>query len=493
MPDLWDNERRRARHSERLENLGLEEGSGVRLIDYIRVLRRNLVLILAFLLLGTAAGAVYTLLQRPMYQATTKVFVSTTSPSVQDLSQGNIYLQQVVKSYADVATTPYVLDPVIQRLHLQTSSEQLAKSVSASAPLDTVIVEIDVTDQDPVNAARIANAVSTSLTDVVSQLVPQTDTASPVKITRVQPALVPSQPQSPKLLTDVLVGALLGLLIGLALTAARQALDTRVRSEDDVRALTHAPVLGGIALDKEAESRPLIVHADPQNRRAEAFRSIRTNLQFLSFDQNARVIVVTSSTEAEGKSTTVANLAIALAEADEKVLVIDADLRRPKIGEYLGLDASLGLTDVLIKKAKLSDAIQVWGDGAMQVLPAGRIPPNPSELLGSDSMREILKELSGRFRTIIVDAPPLLPVTDAALLSRLASGALVLCAVGRTHRPQLAAAMAALRTVDARVLGAVLTMVPTRGPDADSYGAYGYGYGAGYGAPGREQSAQASP
>lgn len=458
----------------REEGSDLEENAHLELTEYVRVLRRHWALISAVALTATAAATVASLLQAPTYQAIAKVYVSTTSPSVQDLSQGNSYLQQVVKSYADVATTPYVLDPVIKQLHLHTTPALLAQSVTASAPVDTVIVEIDARNHDPGRAAQIADGVSTSLIQVVGKLVPQTGSASPVKITQVQSATVPAEPTSPNVPLYIGVGFLLGLALGVGLAVLRETLDTRVRSESDVSGVTSAPILGRIALDARATSRPLIVQIDARDRRAESFRSLRTNLQFLDFKEQVRSIVLTSAIEGEGKSTSVANLAIALADAGERVVVVEADLRRPKVADYFGLEGSVGLTDVLIGRERLGAALQTWGRSNMAVLPAGQVPPNPSELLGSAAMARVLQSLGEEFTTILIDAPPLLPVTDAAVLSKLASGAIVICAAGRSRRPQLSAALAALDAVGARVLGVVLTMVPTRGPDSYGYGTYGY-------------------
>jgi capsular exopolysaccharide synthesis family protein len=223
------------------------------------------------------------------------------------------------------------------------------------------------------------------------------------------------------------------------------------------------------------------VQADPRSPRAESFRTLRTNLQFLNTEGTSRSFVVTSSVPSEGKSTTAANLAIALADAGGRVLVVDADLRRPKLAEYMGLEGAVGLTDVLIGRAELLDVIQPWGKGSLYVLPAGKIPPNPSELLGSPTMVNLIALFEKEFDYVLFDAPPLLPVTDAAILGKSVGGALVVVSAGHTHKNQLKGAVAALQNVDARIAGFIVTMLPTKGPDAYGYGRYGYGgYGYGY-------------
>jgi succinoglycan biosynthesis transport protein ExoP len=221
------------------------------------------------------------------------------------------------------------------------------------------------------------------------------------------------------------------------------------------------------------------VHDDPRSPRAESFRTLRTNLQFLDIGRENRSFVVTSSIQGEGKSTTVANLAITLADAGARVLVVDADLRRPKLHEYLGLEGAVGLTDLLIGRAEPADVIQPWGKGDLFVLPAGKIPPNPSELLGSEALVTLLAEFNRAFDIVLFDSAPLLPVTDGAILARLVGGTIVVCAAGKTHKGQLKGALANLSNVDTPVSGIVITMLPTKGPDAYGYGRYGYSYGYG--------------
>jgi capsular exopolysaccharide synthesis family protein len=255
-------------------------------------------------------------------------------------------------------------------------------------------------------------------------------------------------------------------------------LDNRVRNARDIEALTDRPLIGAIPFDPKAKERPLILEADPHNTRSESFRALRTNLQFLEMD-GGHSFVITSSLPSEGKSTTTLNLALALADAGKRVALIDCDLRKPKVAEYLGTEGGAGLTDVLIGRARVADVMLPWGKRPLYVLPAGKVPPNPSELLGSKQMGQLLDALAKEFDIVLCDAPPLLPVTDAAILARSTSGAIVVVSAGRTTTNQLGGALDALETVGAKVAGMVLSMVPVRGPDAYGYG-YGYGYG-GYG------------
>jgi capsular exopolysaccharide synthesis family protein len=285
-------------------------------------------------------------------------------------------------------------------------------------------------------------------------------------------------PSSPNTLLNLALGLLIGLAIGVGVAILRTALDNRVRSPRDAEQITNAPAIGAIAYDTKAKERPLIVHVDPLSPRAESFRALRTNLQFLDMGGRAS-FVITSSIPSEGKSTTTINLAIALADAGKRVALLDTDLRKPKVAEYLGIEGGAGLTDVLIGRASVNDVMLPWGGRSLYVLPAGKIPPNPSELLGSQQMTMLLEMLERDFDVVLCDAPPLLPVTDAAILARATSGAMMVVASGKTTKHQLTGATDALETVGAKLAGFVMSMVPTRGPDS-YYSGYGYGYGYGY-------------
>jgi len=470
----------------------------VELRDYIGILRKSWVLIVLLTLVGVGSAATYSIVQTPTYSATSKVFVSTPSTgTTSELAQGNSFSVQRVKTYADLVVTPIVLLPVIAKLELGVPAGELAERITASAPLDTSIIDITVIDIDPVRAANIANETSASLTSVVQEIeTPEgEDAVTPVKLTRAQEATVPSVPVAPNVPLNIALGLLVGLALGVGLAVLRETLETRIRNERDVEQITEVPILGGIVFDPKAQDRPLIVHVDPRSPRAESFRTLRTNLQFLDLGRADRSFVVTSSIESEGKSTTGANLAIALADSGARVLLVDADLRRPKIADYMAIDGTVGLTDVLIGHAELQDVLQQWGRGKLFVLPAGRIPPNPSELLGSAKMSHLIAEFNRAFDVVIYDSPPLLPVTDAAVLAKNVGGAIVVVAAGRAHKNHLRAAISALDNVGAAISGIVVTMLPTKGPDAYGYGRYGYGYGYGYGAdeekPGAAKGAKA--
>ncbi len=446
--------------------------------DYLRIFRKNWIAILLLAVLGAGLGFTYALVATPTYTASARVFVSTSgATTAADLQQGNTFTQQRVKTYAELVTTAAVLQPTIDSLNLSTSVAKLRGQVSASAPLNTTVINVTVNSTDPVFAATLATETANQLIEVVQQI-ETTDAlqGSPVRLTVVQEAEVPLTPTSPKKALNIAMGLLLGLALGVAIALLRAALDTKIRNEKDLERVTDLPVLGGIVFDSKAKDRPLIVHEDSTSPRAESFRTLRTNLQFLDAGRRERAFVVTSAIPGEGKSTTTANLAIALAQAGAKVLLVGADLRKPKMAHYLGIEGSVGLTDVLIGRVELGDAVQRWGRTDLFLLPSGQLPPNPSELLGSALMDDLIGRLNKDFDVVLYDAPPLLPVTDAAVLARLVGGCLVLVASGKTSTPEFETALATLENVDAPVSGIVLTMLPTKGPDAYGYGRYGHAY-----------------
>ncbi|WP_194420368.1 polysaccharide biosynthesis tyrosine autokinase [Microbacterium abyssi] len=450
------------------------------LSDYIRILRKNWLVIVVATLIGLAAAAGYSLTRTPLYESQAVVFVQSQAGStVSELQLGSTFAQSRITTYVTLVREPVVMNPVINQLGLDTSADELAESVTSNSPLNSTLIEITVQDPDPVQAADIANALGASLAAAVERIdTPVGQDASPIKLTRVRDALASFTPVSPNVPLNLALGVLVGLALGVGIAVLRSVLDNRVRTPRDVETLTDRPLIGAIPHDPKAKDRPLILQADPHSPRSEAFRALRTNLQFLEMD-GGHTFVVTSSIPSEGKSTTTLNLAIALADTGKRVALLDTDLRKPKVADYLGIEGGTGLTDVLIGRARVADVLLQWGNRSLYVLPAGKIPPNPSELLGSDRMHKLLDALGKEFDVVLCDAPPLLPVTDAAVLSRSTSGAIMVVAVGKTTTHQLEGALDALETVGSKVAGVVLTMVPTKGADAYTYG-YGYGYG-GYG------------
>jgi capsular exopolysaccharide synthesis family protein len=444
--------------------------------DYLHVLRRNWIVIVTSVLLGVLAAGAISLVVQPKYKSETKLFVALqNSSSVTELQQGNVFTQARVQSYVETVTTPVVLQPVIDSLGLSETPASLASKITAVSDAKTVLITISVVDESPVESAAIAQAVGSSLVDAVDTLErPARSDVSPVKLSIVTPAVAASAPISPNVKLNMLLGLMFGLVAGVGLVVVRSIVDTRVRGEADLRRITDAPVLGGISFDNDATKKPLLTQTAFQSPRAESFRQLRTNLQFAHVSSNSKTVLMTSSLPGEGKSTTATNLAIALAQAGQTVALVDADLRRPMVAEYLGLERGAGLTTALVGGADLDELLQPWGTDNLYVLASGQIPPNPSELLGSDKMREILDRLETSFDAVIIDAPPLLPVTDAAVLAQQVGGVVLVIGSQKVRTKDLEKSLAALEMVNADLLGVILNRLPSKGPDAYAYSYYSY-------------------
>jgi len=436
----------------------------------VRILRKRWILIVAFTLLGVVGGAAAALLTPVQYQSSTRVFVAAqiqNGSTPGDLVQGNNFVVQKLPYYVDVATSPRVLEPVIASLGLKDSAVDLAQRVKASTAPGSAVIEISALASSADAAQKLAQAVSESFTDVViNQLeTPADGGASPVTVGVLDPAVDPDNPALPQLYVNLAVGLMSGLLIGLVTAFVIGLLDRRLYNRDDIERLSEIPVLGGIP--REAGANPIIVPDGVITARAEAFRVLRTNLEFADADAGRRSLVVTSSVSGEGKTTTLVNLAIVLAESGATVALIDADLRTPRLADYLGLNADRGLTDVLAGDVQLKDSLQSWGkEHPLTVLSSGKVPVNPSELLGSTAMGAVLDVLSTSYDYVLIDSPSVLAVTDAAVLSRWTGGTILVAGANLVREPELLAALDALRSVGTTPLGVVMTMMPTRGPDA---------------------------
>lgn len=440
--------------------------------EYLAVARKRwrVIALVALLVVGVAAAA--SALSTKIYESRTQFFVSTTGANDSGaLLQGSTFTQQRVKSYAQLLTTPRILDQVAQSTGADPAG--LDQQVTATTPPDTVLIDVAVRDPDPETARAIAGAIAEVFPRTVAELEsPTGGEASPVKVTLVQPPSAATSPVSPQPLRNIALGLALGLLAGVGAAVLRETLDRTVKTVEDLKALTDTPVLGAITFDPEAPKRPLIVEVDPRAARSEAFRALRTNLTFVDAADHPQTIVVTSSVAGEGKSTVTMNLALTMAQALGRVCLIEADLRRPKVLEYMGLDGSVGLTDALIGQADVLDLTQQYGETTLWALGSGAIPPNPSELLGSAQMRTVLKTLTLHFDHIIIDAPPTLPVTDAVVLSTVVDGAIVVAGSGLVEREQLEHTLASIESVNGRVLGLVLNRVPRT--TANQYSRYEY-------------------
>ncbi|MBP6994814.1 MAG: polysaccharide biosynthesis tyrosine autokinase [Phycicoccus sp.] len=423
------------------------------------VLRQRWVIVLVTIGASLAIAAIVTAGSPRTYESTVEFFVSTSdSSSNAQLASGGTFTQQRVKSYAQLVKTPRALDPVVEATGIGTTSE-LVEQVSASIPPDSVLLDVSVTGLDPAQVQAQAEGLARTFPETIVDI-EEVNGVSPVKVTVVKHAALPTAAVSPRPVLNLLLGLAVGVLAAVGLALLRDAMDTKVRTKEDLDALTEATVLGVVAFDAEIPKRPVITPRDRDPGRAEAFRSLRTNLRFVDVAHHPRSIVMTSAIASEGKSTTVANLGLVLAELGARVCLVEADLRRPRLLDYFGMTRDVGLTDVLIGRHELSDVVQPYGSVPLFLLGSGPLPPNPSELLGSEPMRQLLDQLTATFDYVLFDTPPLVPVTDAAVLAAHADGVILVVGSGAVTRDSVAEALDRLSNVSAHVLGLVLNRLP---------------------------------
>jgi capsular exopolysaccharide synthesis family protein len=452
----------------------------VELTDYLRVARAYWRGIVASALLGVAVAAGVSLVTPKVYQADASGFVSAgaaTNPG--EASVGDSLAKSRATSYVDLAKSRATAQDVIKALGLEQQPAGLIGRITVTQPMDTVLIKISARASTPRDAQQLADAWVAALARQVQAVENPTGKAEQsLRIVPIESAALPTSPVSPNTKGNIALGFVLGLMLGLGYALLRSQLDRRVRESEAIERDFGVTVAGAIPettalVRKQGGLVPLVVTSsgkvnDPVHS-AESFLKLRTNLQFMDIDNPPRIIVVTSPLPGDGKSTVAMNLAAALSMSDRRVVLIDGDLRRPVLAESFGLIEGLGLTDVLIGSVQFEEVVQqVGGLSNLSVLAAGRVPPNPSEMLGSKAMRRLLERLAEDY-TVIVDAPPLLPVTDAAVLTASADGALVVVSAGQTLDTQLRDALTNLQAVNGHTLGVVLNRISPKSSNAGYY------------------------
>jgi len=498
-----------------------EFGSEPSIRTYLHILRQRKWWVGSIAVLGLAASLAFSLTAQKQYSATAQLLVQ---PSVNASGVGGAQQEPVTQTEVETELQLVTSAPVQQAVRNRLQS---TPAVSASEVGQTDVMAITATSGTPSQASVIANLYATdfvqyqqavasrSLTTAEAQLGSQIssvgkqlnslrgNTTSPEAtallnqeavlkeqlaqmqvsgsvdtgaVVLVTPAQTPVSPSSPKPVQDALLGLAAGLALGLGAAFLRDSFDDRLTSKEATEHAGGAPVLAMIpAVPSWRRSAPLVVTVtEPNSPAAESYRSLRTSLQFARQERQLSSLLVTSPGVGEGKTSTLANLGVVFAQAGEQVLLVSCDLRRPRIGAFFGLDEHAGLTSVLLGERTLEEMVQpVPGFDRLSLLPAGPVPSNPAELLNSAHALDIFTRLRDQYDLVLIDSPPMLPVTDATILSRHADATLMLAAAGQTRRADLHRAVEKLDQVGATILGIVLNKVTRQ---TGSYYGYTYSY-----------------
>lgn len=440
--------------------------------NIVQILRRNWRLIIAIALATLAVVAGVSFLMPKEYEADSQVFVSVNSGTdLTSLTQGSDFSQQRIKSYVVLVTARPILEEVIKQLNLPISAEELKEKITVESEPETVLLRIAARDRDPELAAKIVDVLTRTFMSSAEELEQQTSAGVPaVSISLVEKAEAPTEPVSPDIVRNCVYGLVIGIVLGLFGAYLRTVLDTRIRSASDSSEAIASPLLVRIPEDSEAASNPELLVDGKTNGFAEALRLLCTRLRFVAVDSPGKVLTVTSVEPGEGKSTMAIHLAAAAGESGLSVLLIDGDLRRPRLASSLGLEPAVGLSTLLSNQSCLSDSIQSFGSSDIDVLASGVLPPNPSEMLSSDAMRVFLDEIRRSYDLTIIDTSPASYTADAAILSRQTDGFVFVVRIdGSVKREDLRRTHQNLISAGARSIGVIANRCNPGQADSGKY------------------------
>lgn len=429
------------------------------LTHYVAIARRWWWLLALSTLIGGTTAWTVSQFVTPTYRATTTMLV------VQQQTPGNVGLadlqasERLANTFSELVTVRPVLERAIEQAGLRITPEELDERLSVSSPPTSQLLEVSAEASTPEAAQDLANLVAeTFIATNQSALANR-----PGIVSIVERAEAPLSPASPNKALNTLLGAFLALAATATIVASVEYLDDTVKNDEAVATLTGLPVVGYVAQFARAEKPgdQLRAGLDPHSREAEAYRSMRTNVTFsLGSDGGVKRLLVTSPGPGEGKSTTAANLAVVFGLAGSRVALIDADLRRPSLHRIFGIPNTAGLTNLLASKGiPLNEAIQRTAYERVWLLPSGPIPGNPSELLGSGRMNALLEAIEEQVDIVIMDTPPALAVTDAALLSSIVSASVVVVRQGKTRSNELKSAVERLAVAGRPIAGVVINRI----------------------------------
>jgi succinoglycan biosynthesis transport protein ExoP len=453
---------------------------------FIRVIRRWKWMIILLSLTCAGTAAVLTLQIPKTYSVTAVALVNPRQPLNVAGSSDPTQLptiDQLVETYAGLINT----DPVRARLiqdGVPRSQPELTAAINAKRQVNTTLISISIIDTDPAVALAIANDIVPAFNSSLSEL--QAKASQPDQNARLQalvpweiPNKAPTAPVGPNIPRSVIIALLGGLVLSLGMAFVFERIDTSIRSEADVTQRLGQTLLGQVAYRSFADLSEgdlhvgSLVEAHATDTLAEQFRALRTNILFSRVRGKMDAMVVTSAAPGEGKTTTASNLAVVMAQAGLRVILVDADFRRPAIHRAFNISSRMGLGNLLLGDVPKEEVIVQSPVENLRIVCSGPAPPNPSELLGSPAMARVLEELKADCDLVIFDSPPVLAVTDAAVLSQLTDGTLLVAEHRGVGMGSIERALKSLTIVGVQVLGIVLNKA--KAPDASYYYEYGMG------------------
>jgi tyrosine-protein kinase len=414
------------------------------LAHYGRVLRARWVPFTACVVLCVLGAAALAALATPMYEARAQLFVSSGNSDRDQTYEGGLLAQQRARSYAELVSTPGVVQAVIDELGLRSSVPDVQRQLAASVPVDTVLIDVTATAASAQRAKAMADAVAGQLPRFVNDLeTAPGDPGSPVELRVASRAELPADPSFPRTPVYLALGPVLGLALGVAVAVLLDALDDRVRTDQQAAAAAGVPVLGSV------------VDGSP-----DSYRRLRANLSAVAAADGMRLLMTSIGAERVA-SRAVTELGVALAETGRTVVLVDANLWRPKLHELVSIPNSTGLAGILLDGAPVDDAVQPWErDPRIEVVPAGATVGAASDVLKAGRLAKVFDTLAARADFVIVDSPSLVSATDAAVMAPLMSGVLLVTRLSSTRARQLEAAVRELTGVGAQILG--LVTVPAK-------------------------------
>lgn len=434
--------------------------------EILAVLRRGKIWILATTAVAIVISLVVSLfILTPTYRATTTLILTKTNTvNAENKFDYNTVLlnQQLVKTYQELATSRTIMERVTNSVDPYLSYDKLKKMVNVELVGETGLIQINVENASPRKAVSIANTLSREMVNQIPRL---------MKINNVEivdKAQVPLKKYKPNLIFNVVIACLLGLVVGLGFLFLRDYLDNGIHSGNDVEKYLALANLGTIPWNFGEEKLVTLEH--PRSIAAEAYRTLRTNISFSSFNQTLHSLLVTSASATEGKSTIAANLAVAFAQTGSRVILIDADLRMPTQHKIFELAQLPGLSNVLLNEQSLEHSLQDTKVPGLSVLTTGPLPPNPAELLGSENMQKMLMAARELADLVLIDTAPVVPVIDAALLAAVVSGTVMVVNSSKSKIDITYMGKEQIEKSGAKILGAVLNgMKEEKGKTHSSY------------------------